>query len=62
MNKDSKFLPIIISLIFVLLVKTLAVVVKTFFFNSQILQNIGIGNGIFSKPASNFPYFLIILL
>ncbi len=58
MNKDSKFLPIIISLIFVLLVKTLTVVVKTFFFNSQILQNIGIGNGIFSKPASNFPYFL----
>ena len=58
MNKDNKFLPIIVSLIFVFLVKTLTIIIKTFFLNSRVLENIGKGSGIFSKPASTFPYFL----
>ena len=58
MIKDNKFSPIIVSVFFVASVKISTLLIKNFYSENVLLQNIGTANGIFSKPASNFPNFL----
>lgn len=56
MKKYSRFSPYTVSVIYVVIVKVLTFIIKTYFPNNEILKNIGTANGIFKKAASDFDY------
>ena len=65
MKKYSKFSPYTVSIMYVVIVKILTFIIKTYFPNNEILKNIGTANGIFKKAASDFDYsvdYLIVTL
>ena len=50
---------------YVVIVKILTFIIKTYFPNNEILKNIGTANGIFKKAASDFDYsvdYLIVIV
>ena len=58
MIKNTKYSAFFIASTFIFFIKLLTILIKKYFFNSELLQNIGTANGIFSKAASDFPNFL----